>query len=47
MNAIRGIVAAPCALSVAQGAWAQQAPVRVAGLVELSVTGATSGTNFD
>ena len=47
MNAIRGIVAALCALSVAHGAWAQQAPVKVAGLVELSGTGATSGTNFD
>jgi len=47
MNAIRGIAAALCALSVAHGAWAQQAPVKVAGLVELSGTGATSGTNFD
>jgi len=35
-----------CALAFAAGALAQQ-PIKVAGLVELSGTGATSGTNFD
>src|SRR6266545_1495913 len=43
-----------CCFSVAMGmliaalpSLAQQAPVRIVGLVELSGTGATSGTNFD
>jgi branched-chain amino acid transport system substrate-binding protein len=34
-------------LSLAQPSFAQQEPVAIAGLVELSGTGATSGTNFD
>jgi branched-chain amino acid transport system substrate-binding protein len=41
------IAAALFALSLAQGSVAQQEPVRIAGLVELSGTGTTSGTNFD
>ncbi len=42
-----GIALAAAALGMTHGAWAQQGPVRIAGLVELSGTGATSGTNFD
>src|SRR5205085_7910397 len=34
-------------LSTASAALAQQAPVQIFGLVELSGTGATAGTNFD
>src|SRR5260370_39632593 len=34
-------------ISAALPSLAQQAPVRIVGLVELSGTGATSGTNFD
>jgi branched-chain amino acid transport system substrate-binding protein len=41
------IAAALFALSLTQGSFAQQEPVRIAGLVELSGTGTTSGTNFD
>ncbi|MCC7216038.1 MAG: amino acid ABC transporter substrate-binding protein, partial [Burkholderiales bacterium] len=41
-----GIAIALCALALTQPALAQE-PVRIAGLVELSGTGATSGTNFD
>jgi branched-chain amino acid transport system substrate-binding protein len=41
------IAAALFALSLAHGSFAQQEPVRIAGLVELSGTGTTSGTNFD
>lgn len=40
-------IAAVCMLATAQAAFAQQTPVRIFGLVELSGTGATSGTNFD
>ena len=47
MRASRGIVVALCALAVAASVSAQQQPVKIAGLVELSGTGATSGTNFD
>ena len=47
MKKISGIAAALCALSLAQPSFAQQEPVRIAGLVELSGTGTTSGTNFD
>jgi len=36
-----------CMLTAALPSLAQQAPVRIVGLVELSGTGATSGTNFD
>jgi branched-chain amino acid transport system substrate-binding protein len=42
-----GLAAAACALVFAHAALAQQGSVKVAGLVELSGTGATSGTNFD
>jgi len=35
------------ALALAGTALAQQPPIRIAGIVELSGTGATSGTNFD
>jgi branched-chain amino acid transport system substrate-binding protein len=41
------IAAALVALSLAQASFAQQEPVKIAGLVELSGTGTTSGTNFD
>ncbi len=35
------------ALAMAGSALAQQPPIKIAGMVELSGTGATSGTNFD
>jgi len=35
------------ALAIAGFAFAQQPPIKIAGIVELSGTGATSGTNFD
>ena len=38
---------ASLALSMATAAFAQQGPVPIFGLVELSGTGTTSGTNFD
>jgi branched-chain amino acid transport system substrate-binding protein len=41
------MAAALCALALTQVVSAQQGPIRIAGLVELSGTGATSGTNFD
>ena len=41
------LFAAICMLTAALPSLAQQAPVRIVGLVELSGTGATSGTNFD
>jgi branched-chain amino acid transport system substrate-binding protein len=47
MKSIGRILAGLCALAVAQTSLAQQNPVQVVGLVELSGTGATSGTNFD
>ena len=47
MKSIGGILVALCALAMAQTSLAQQNPVQVVGLVELSGTGATSGTNFD
>ena len=40
-------VLAVCLQCVTPLAQAQQGPVRIAGLVELSGTGATSGTNFN
>jgi branched-chain amino acid transport system substrate-binding protein len=47
MKRIGRIAAVLCALSLAQASFAQQDPIRIAGLVELSGTGTTSGTNFD
>ncbi len=47
MNAFTRIAAALCLLLAVQPSFAQQGPVKIAGLVELSGTGATSGTNFD
>jgi branched-chain amino acid transport system substrate-binding protein len=47
MKGNRWLMAAFCALAMAQAVCAQQNPVLIVGLVELSGTGATSGTNFD
>jgi branched-chain amino acid transport system substrate-binding protein len=47
MKRIYCLFAAICMLTAALPSLAQQAPVRIVGLVELSGTGATSGTNFD
>jgi branched-chain amino acid transport system substrate-binding protein len=47
MNSIVRTMLALCALAMAQTSLAQQGPVQIVGLVELSGTGATSGTNFD
>jgi branched-chain amino acid transport system substrate-binding protein len=47
MKSIVRTALALCALAMAQTSLAQQGPVQVVGLVELSGTGATSGTNFD
>ena len=47
MNRIYRLVAAIWMMTAALPSFAQQAPVRIVGLVELSGTGATSGTNFD
>jgi branched-chain amino acid transport system substrate-binding protein len=41
------VLAIVAAMALPQPALAQSQPIRVAGLVELSGTGATSGTNFD
>jgi branched-chain amino acid transport system substrate-binding protein len=41
------IITALAALAFASAALAQQPPIKIAGIVELSGTGATSGTNFD
>jgi branched-chain amino acid transport system substrate-binding protein len=41
------VLAAVCALAVTPLLSAQQGPIPIVGLVELSGTGATSGTNFD
>jgi branched-chain amino acid transport system substrate-binding protein len=41
------LLAATLGLALAQSAASQQPPIRIAGLVELSGTGTTSGTNFD
>ena len=47
MKSIVRTMLALCALAMAQTSLAQQGPVQIVGLVELSGTGATSGTNFD
>jgi branched-chain amino acid transport system substrate-binding protein len=47
MNIIYCLFAAIWMMTAALPSIAQQAPVRIVGLVELSGTGATSGTNFD
>jgi len=47
MNRTYFLSAAIWIMTAALPSLAQQAPVRIAGLVELSGTGATSGTNFD
>ena len=47
MNRTYFLSAAICIMTAALPSLAQQAPVRIVGLVELSGTGATSGTNFD
>ena len=47
MNRIYRVIAAIWMVTSALPSLAQQAPVRIVGLVELSGTGATSGTNFD
>ena len=47
MNRIYCLFAAIWMMTAALPSLAQQAPVRIVGLVELSGTGATSGTNFD
>jgi branched-chain amino acid transport system substrate-binding protein len=44
---MKRIVTALFALACAGAALAQQPPIKIAGIVELSGTGATSGTNFD
>jgi branched-chain amino acid transport system substrate-binding protein len=47
MNRNYRLIAALWMMTAALPSLAQQAPVRIVGLVELSGTGATSGTNFD
>jgi branched-chain amino acid transport system substrate-binding protein len=47
MTRIYRLIAAIWMMTAALPSIAQQAPVRIVGLVELSGTGATSGTNFD
>lgn len=47
MTRIYRLIAAIWMVTAALPSLAQQAPVRIVGLVELSGTGATSGTNFD
>src|SRR5204863_7041087 len=47
MNRVFCFSAAMWMMTAALPSLAQQAPVRIVGLVELSGTGATSGTNFD
>ena len=47
MNRTCFLSAAILTMTAALPSLAQQAPVRIVGLVELSGTGATSGTNFD
>ena len=44
---MKRIVTALFALAFAGATLAQQPPIKIAGIVELSGTGATSGTNFD
>lgn len=47
MNGIYCLSAVIWLITAALPSFAQQTPVRIVGLVELSGTGATSGTNFD
>ena len=47
MRSIARIFAIVLGLVAAQLAFAQAAPIKIYGLVELSGTGATSGTNFN
>jgi ABC-type branched-subunit amino acid transport system substrate-binding protein len=47
MNRVFCFSVAVWMMTAALPSLAQQAPVRIVGLVELSGTGATSGTNFD
>src|SRR3981081_1410166 len=47
MRSFARIAAFLISLALAQPLLAQTQPVRIVGLVELSGTGATSGTNFD
>ncbi|HMI11006.1 MAG TPA: ABC transporter substrate-binding protein [Bradyrhizobium sp.] len=47
MNRVFGFSVAVWMMTAALPSLAQQPPVRIVGLVELSGTGATSGTNFD
>jgi branched-chain amino acid transport system substrate-binding protein len=47
MKRFTRLIAAAIVLSAATTAFAQQGPVTIIGLVELSGTGATAGTNFD
>jgi branched-chain amino acid transport system substrate-binding protein len=44
---LRKLAVAVAMAALAAPALAQNAPLKIAGLVELSGTGATSGTNFD
>ena len=44
---MKSFVTTLAALVLAGAAFAQQPPIKIAGIVELSGTGATSGTNFD
>ena len=44
---MKGFVTTLAAFAFAGAALAQQPPIKIAGIVELSGTGATSGTNFD
>src|SRR5215203_3238835 len=44
---MKRFVTALVVLALAGAALAQQPPIRIAGIVELSGTGTTSGTNFD
>ena len=47
MKRFTRLIAAAIVLSAATTVVAQQGPVAIIGLVELSGTGATAGTNFD
>jgi branched-chain amino acid transport system substrate-binding protein len=47
MKVRNGLLAAAMMLTTALPAFAQQKPIPIVGLVELSGTGATAGTNFD
>jgi branched-chain amino acid transport system substrate-binding protein len=47
MNKYSGMLALALAASVSFSSQAQQGPIPIVGLMELSGTGATAGTNFD